>query len=115
MSEQALQQRIRLALSRGPVRLWRNNVGALRDERGQLVRYGLCRGSSDLIGLASVTVTPEMVGQQLAVFVAIEVKGAGGKPTAEQVAFLAQVERFGARSGIARSIADAEAIAEGRR
>ena len=51
MSEQELQQRIRLELGRGPVRLWRNNVGALRDQRGQLVSYGLCRGSSDLIGL----------------------------------------------------------------
>jgi hypothetical protein len=36
------------------VRLWRNNVGALRDERGRLVTYGLCKGSSDLIGLHQV-------------------------------------------------------------
>ena len=74
MSEQELQQRIRLELGRGPVRLWRNNVGALRDQRGQLVSYGLCRGSSDLIGLRRLTIGPEHLGQNLAVFAAIEVK-----------------------------------------
>jgi hypothetical protein len=51
MTEQQIQQHIRIACSRGPVRLWRNNVGALRDENGRLVRYGLCPGSADLIGL----------------------------------------------------------------
>jgi hypothetical protein len=35
MTEQQIQQQIRIACSRGPVRLWRNNVGALRDENGR--------------------------------------------------------------------------------
>ena len=30
-SEHEIQQRIRLACGRGPVRLWRNNTGALVD------------------------------------------------------------------------------------
>jgi hypothetical protein len=41
MSQQELQQRIRLELGTAPVRLWRNNVGALSEEGGRLVTYGL--------------------------------------------------------------------------
>lgn len=110
MSEQQIQQEIRLKLSRGRTRLWRNNSGALRDERGQLVRYGLCSGSADLIGLTQVTISPEHVGQTMAVFTAIEVKAPRGRPTAEQEAFLAMVQHFGGKAGIARSVAEAEHI-----
>jgi hypothetical protein len=71
-SEHEIQQRIRLACGRGPVRLWRNNPGALVDQQGRFVSFGLCKGSSDLIGLRSLEITPELVGQQLAQFVAVE-------------------------------------------
>jgi hypothetical protein len=110
MSEQELQQRIRLELGRGPVRLWRNNVGALRDERGRLVTYGLCKGSSDLIGLRQLLITPEHVGRHLAVFAAIEVKTAGGRLTVEQRKFLQQVEQLGGLAGVARSLQEAEQL-----
>ena len=112
-SEQTIQQRIRLALSRGRTRLFRNNVGCLRDERGQPVRYGLCPGSSDLIGFTQVTITPDMVGQTVAVFTAIEVKAERGRATAEQQAFIAMVQHFGGRSGIARSEEEAQQIVAG--
>lgn len=107
MSEQTIQQRIRLALSRGAVRLWRNNTGALRDQRGQLVRYGLCQGSSDLIGYRSIEITPDMVGQHIAQFVALEVKSPTGRTTPEQAAFLRLVAEAGGVSGVVRSIEDA--------
>jgi len=110
MSEQAIQQRIRLACSRGRVRLWRNNTGRLRDERGQLVTFGLCPGSADLIGYRSVTITPDMVGATVAVFAAVEVKTPTGRPTPEQTAFLAHVTAAGGLAGIARSVEDAERI-----
>ena len=110
MSEQELQQRIRLALGQGPVRLWRNNVGALRDERGRLVTYGLCRGSSDLIGLRQLIIGPEHLGQHLAVFAAIEIKAKRGRVTAEQEQFLAAVQQLGGLAGVARSLAEAQAI-----
>ena len=113
MSEQAIQQRIRLAVSRGATRLWRNNTGRLRDERGQLVTFGLCPGSADLIGYRSVVVTPDMVGQTLAVFAAVEVKGERGRPTPEQTAFLEHVAAAGGLAGIARSVEDAERILGG--
>ena len=114
MSEQAIQQRIRLALSRGATRLWRNNTGMLTDANGRPVRFGLCPGSADLIGYTTIEVTPDMVGQRLAVFTAVEVKTQTGRPTAEQAAFLEHVRQAGGRAGIARSIDDAHRITEGR-
>ena len=76
--ETQLQQRIRLSCSRGRVRLFRNNVGALRDAAtGRLVRFGLAPGSSDLIGWKTVTIGPEHLGQQLAQFVSLEIKAPG--------------------------------------
>lgn len=107
--EQAVQNKIRLAVGRGLVRLFRNNTGALKDQRGQLVRYGLCKGSSDLIGWKTVTITPDMVGDQVAVFVAIEVKDKG-QPTDDQLRFIEVVRAAGGRAGVARSISDANAI-----
>ena len=108
-TEQQIQQAIRLAIG-GPgsaVTAWRNNTGALRDERGRLVTYGLCKGSADLIGFRRLTITPEMVGQQLAQFVAIEIKTGRGRPTPEQANFLAVVTQAGGVAGIARSVEDA--------
>ena len=110
MSEQELQQQIRLQLGSSPVRLWRNNVGALRDERGRLVTYGLCKGSSDLIGLRQVLIGPEHLGQTLAVFSAIEVKAPKGRLREEQRSFLELVERFGGYSGVATSVEEAALV-----
>lgn len=104
--EQAVQSSIQLAATRAGCRLWRNNVGALMDERGRLVRYGLCPGSSDLVGLVPVRVTPEMVGQTIAVFAAVEVKDRG-QPTEQQQAFINLVRAMGGRAGVARSREDA--------
>lgn len=108
-NEQLVQNQIRVALGRGPVRLFRNNTGALKDEAGRLVRFGLAPGSSDLIGWRSVEVTPEMVGMVLAVFVAIEVKDRG-KPTSQQLSFLEAVSDAGGIGGVARSTEDARRI-----
>jgi hypothetical protein len=99
VSEQQIQQQIRLALGHGPVRLWRNNTGTLRDERGRPVSFGLCPGSSDLIGYRSITVTPDMVGQQLAVFAAVEVKAPKGRLSEAQQAFLSHVAAAGGLAG----------------
>lgn len=107
--ELAIQNAIRLEHGAGPARLWRNNTGALKDATGRLVRYGLCPGSSDLIGLRSVTITPDMVGQTLGVFVAIEVKDQG-RLTDQQRAFLTLVTQAGGLAGVARSPEDARTI-----
>lgn len=107
--ELAVQNHIRLALGGGAARLFRNNTGALKDASGRLVRYGLCTGSSDLIGWRTITITPDMVGQKLALFTAIEVKDRG-RPTSPQLRFIEQVQRAGGLAGVARSVAEAQAI-----
>jgi hypothetical protein len=109
-SEHEIQQRIRLACGRGAVRLWRNNTGALVDQQGRFVRFGLCKGSSDLIGLRSLEVTPEMVGQRVAQFVALEIKTAQGMLSPEQRAFLQLVQQLGGLGAVCRSIAEAQAV-----
>ena len=109
-NEQTIQQRIRLACSRGAVRLWRNNTGRIVGQDGRMVTFGLCPGSSDLIGYRSVTIGPEHVGQTLAVFAAVEVKAPTGRPTPEQTAFVEHVRAAGGLAGIARTIDDAVRI-----
>ena len=127
MSEHITQQRILLACGSGSVRLWRNNVGtgwaglatkvtpgnlrtvsqALRPgdvviRQGRPLHAGLCVGSSDLIGYRVV--------DRVAQFVALEVKSATGRPTAQQVQFLDHINAVGGLAGIARSVDDAAAI-----
>jgi hypothetical protein len=108
-AETDLQQRIRLALGiRSDLRLFRNQVGQLPDPRtGRPVQFGLAKGSADLIGWRSITITPEMVGQQLAVFTSIEVKTPTGRIRPEQHAWQRNVSAAGGIAGIARSIQDA--------
>ena len=109
-SEHEIQQRIRLACGRGPVRLWRNNTGALVDQQGRFVRFGLCKGCSDLIGLRSLEITPELVGQRLAQFVALEIKTGSGTLSPEQRAFLQLVEQLGGMAAVCRSVKEAEQV-----
>jgi hypothetical protein len=79
-----------LEAAKRDILLFRNNVGALLDERGIPVRYGLANDSAamnkriksaDLIGIRRVTVTPQMVGHVLGLFVSREIKKAGWKYT----------------------------------
>ena len=109
-SEQHIQQHIRLACSTGPVRLFRNNTGVLRDANGRPVQFGLCKGSADLIGWTTRTITANMVGQQVAVFTSIEVKTPTGRLRPEQRQWLEVVAGAGGIAGVARSVADAEAL-----
>ncbi len=116
-SEAAVQSRVRLAAARAGIRTWRNNVGALRDDRGVPVRYGLANEnaamnarykSSDLIGCTPVAITPNHVGATLGVFTAWECKPAGWtyagtKREAAQLAFLQLVIADG---GIGRFVTD---------
>lgn len=89
-SESRVQSLVRLEGPRFDVKLWRNNVGVLTDKDGRPVRYGLANDSkelnkvlksSDLIGWRTVTVTPDMVGRKVAIFVARECKPEGWRFT----------------------------------
>ncbi|NBS67789.1 VRR-NUC domain-containing protein [bacterium] len=111
VSEAAIQQQIRLALSRAGSVMHRNNIGAYRDDQGRVIRYGVGNpGGSDLIGWTPVLITHEMVGGMLGVFTAIEVKAPRGRPTEAQLNFLRQVQLGGGIAGIARSTQDALAL-----
>ena len=114
MSEtNSLVQPIRLALSRGPVRLFRNNVGALEDKTGRWVHYGLFVGSGDLVGWRTLRITPEMVGQDIAHFISIECKRPNArtdrKRAEDQANWRRAVNEAGGVAIEARSVAEAEA------
>lgn len=114
-SEAAAQARVRLEVSKLGWRVWRNNVGALRSETGQMVRYGLANDSarinaavksSDLIGLRPVLIGPEHLGATIGQFVAIECKAPGwrfrGLPReTAQLAFLKLVSALGGHATFA--------------
>ena len=82
-SESRQQSLVRLEAPAKGVWLTRNNVGALMDDRGRLVRYGLWNESkqqnavtksSDLIGIKPILVGPQHVGRVIGQFVAREMK-----------------------------------------
>ncbi len=108
-SERRILNQTRLACGRLPhATLWRNEVGTARHEN-RVVRYGLCVGSADLIGIRSVLITPDHVGTTIGQFVAIELKTETGRTTREQDQFLALVTK---RGGLAAVIRDPETARE---
>lgn len=97
--------------------MFKNNVGMYTDQRGNVIRYGLCKGSSDLIGWTPVTITEDMVGKKLAVFTAVEVKlnkNGKYKATDLQKAFISAVRNNGGYAGVADCKQDLEEIINGK-
>ena len=87
MTETEIQREIMKTLNARPdCTIYRNNTGAAKMGR-RWVKFGVCKGSSDLIGWTSKTITEEMVGQSVAVFTAIECKSPGCKTSKEQIEF----------------------------
>jgi hypothetical protein len=99
MKESDIQRLIMLALSEAGCLIWRNNTGVLKNAAGIPIKFGLCVGSSDLIGIAP--------GGR---FLAVEIKTPTGKPTPEQTRFLEAVRARGGIAGIARSPVEALAL-----
>ena len=111
MTEQNYMKKVQLAAPHHGVMLYRNNVGVCRAADGRVVRFGLCKGSSDLIGWHTREITEDDVGRTLAVFTAVETKTRNGTLRPEQAAFLAAVERDGGRALVLREGDDiAEAL-----
>lgn len=86
VSEVGASKRVRLNYAAAGALMYRNNVGACVDERGNHIRYGLANESrqmnkriksSDLIGIQPVIITQAMVGYKIGQFVAREVKKPG--------------------------------------
>lgn len=74
---------------------------------------GLPPGFADLFGWVNVTITEDMVGQGLPVFLGVEVKSQTGAVRDAQIAFVNAVKRAGGRAGFARSVEDAQDIVRG--
>ncbi len=114
MSENILQKHLMLTCSKLGVRIFRNNVGQTiyKDKFGKkrIVRYGLAKGSGDLIGIKPITITPDMVGQTIGQFVSIEVKQPHKKnnTTTEQKAWRDMVNTQGGLAVIAWDIQQLE-------
>lgn len=118
--ETNIVQRILLTLGSLPYcRIFRNNTAmgwsgkSYQEGNKRIVidpfpiHAGLCTGSSDTIGITTVTVTPEMIGRKIGVFTAIEAKTKTGRTSKEQEQFIAMIQRFGGIAGVARSESEA--------
>lgn len=108
-SEAYVASRLRLEASQKGVLLMRNNVGALKDEKGRVVRFGLCNSSkeenakiksSDWLGVRKRLILPADVGTIIGQIVARETKrpdwvysGTGREPA--QFAFINLINAYG--------------------
>lgn len=128
MIEQDIMHRIMIAVSKAGARVFRNNVGlgwigksqmyrapaTVRVNPGDVVirnarplHAGLCKGSSDLIGITPVIVRAEHVGTKIGVFTGLEVKTQTGRSTGDQSNFAEQIKGLGGIAGVVRDDNDA--------
>ncbi len=120
-SESTVLQEIRMDAPFQHSSLMRNNSGAFADKDGRFVRYGLMNESkkqneeiksSDLVGLTTIMITPDMVGKMIGVFTAVEVKEEGwsinstDKRAQAQKKFIDWVKTKGGFAGFASSVAE---------
>lgn len=102
MSETDVQRNVLRRAIRHDAIAWicRNNVGAYK-KQGIWVKYGLGKGSSDLIGQLKD-------GR----FLAMEVKTETGTPSKEQILFINRVIMWGGVAGIVRCPDDVDNLIE---
>ena len=116
MRESAVTSHVRLAAAQRNTPLWRNNCGGFYDNTGRFIRYGLGSdaqlASSACIGIRPVLLTPDMIGQVLGVFTAVEMKKEGfkfnknDKHLLKQKFFIDIVKQYGGFAGFASSVED---------
>lgn len=135
-SENTEQRRIWLALGSALCRLFRINTGRgwvsrlgpkgvkkLSDgsvliAQARSIALGLSypngdpvKGVCDLPGWTTITITPEMVGKQVAVFTSIEIKRTtGGRLTTDQKNWQEQVIKSGGIAGVCNCVDSAVAL-----
>ena len=104
MLENTIQKKILEASSKWlNIRLFRNNVGAYLIGK-RFIKYGLHTGSGDLIGWKKITITPDMIGKNIAVFVSIETKKTKAKPRLDQQVLARRVNDAGGIAIISDSV-----------
>ncbi len=127
MSEIDLMRNLQKLASTLGARLFRQNSGMAwvgKVERGPGVKrlgehdvvirgarpfHAGFEGMSDLGGWVPVTITPEMVGQAIAVYAQVEVKE-NARVTEAQAKWIAAVNKAGGRAGVARNDNDLRSI-----
>lgn len=120
-SEEAVQAECMILAARCGAALWRNNSGALKDETGRLVRFGLGNTSTrinevwksaDLIGILPMLIGPEHVGKTVGRFWAVECKEPGwkfresDKRAKAQSNFIVNVNALGGQATFAQGTGD---------
>lgn len=102
MTEHEIQNSIRLKLSELGYAVFRANVGKFQTKDGRWFDTGLPKGFSDLFAIKNGKIY------------FLEVKAETGKPTAEQLNFLAVMRgRYGCVTGIVRSVEEAVKLVDG--
>lgn len=114
-SEAGVQARCILEAPRRGIKLFRNNVGALKAEDGRMVRFGLANDSKrrnevlksgDLIGIDPLLITPAHIGRTIGQFVSVECKAPGWRysGTPRETAQLAWIQLVIAAGGRAKFV-----------
>lgn len=106
---------------RPDVRLFRNNVGmaymgtvskksvdCVTIKNYRVVKFGLFKGSGDLIGWKTTTITQDMVGKKIAQFLSVEVKRPHGRRRPDQALWAYIVGDMGGIAIFAESVDSAE-------
>lgn len=125
-NEAEVQALIRIEASNQGHEMLRNNSGAMQDDTGRVVRFGLGNdskrinnvfASSDLIGVTSMVVQQKHVGCTLGVFTVAEVKdpnwtgpNPNNKREVAQANFINHVKAFGGIGGFCTSVEDYKCI-----
>ena len=122
-NERAIMNPLLLAASKAGHRWFRQNVAkawvgkvlrhtgqTLTLENARVLHAGLCVGSGDVIGWTRREITPDMVGQTVAVFTSVEIKSGKTAVRPEQEAFRRAVVDAGGIAGIVRSVEEGEAL-----
>lgn len=137
MSETDLVRQTIEALSQYERRLFRNNVGRAWQGKWErhgggplkaplpagsiiitmprMIDFGLAPGSGDLIGIRSIEITPEMVGQRIGQLVSLEGKLPGRPHSPEQENWHKQITFMGGLSGTFRSVEEAAQLLGARK
>jgi hypothetical protein len=110
--ERDIQKAILEWLAWKKIPAWRVNVGMIPAANGAFRANSAMKGMSDIIGIVPDVLrgNGSLGIYHSGVFLAIEVKRPGEKPTAAQEAFLGQVRAAGGIAIVARSVADVEAV-----
>lgn len=101
VSEAKIQNEVRLYVGQQPdFVIYRNNTGKIMNG-GRMVHFGLCVGSSDLIGV-----------HKSGRFIAMELKTATGRASRQQADFINLINSMGGAAALIRSVKEAEVFVE---